>query len=70
MLNNAALRLIAAAQARRWSDKRDFHLISDVLSFLRLLYGEPNAMGNAISYAKFFSRSHRAVIRVYAQPAT
>jgi hypothetical protein len=29
------------------------------------LDGEPNAIGNAISYAKFFSRSHRAVIRVY-----
>ncbi len=25
----------------------------------------PNAMNNAIDYAKFFSRSHDAVIRVY-----
>jgi len=25
----------------------------------------PNAVSNAINYAKFFSRSHRAVIRVY-----
>jgi hypothetical protein len=31
----------------------------------RLWYGEPNAIGNAIEYAKFFSRSHTAVIRVY-----
>jgi len=36
-------------------------LISDALPFGRLWYGEPNA----ISYAKFFSRSHDAVIRVY-----
>jgi hypothetical protein len=28
-------------------------------------YGEPNAIANAISYAKFRSRSHDAVIRVY-----
>jgi hypothetical protein len=28
-------------------------------------YGEPNAISNAIGYAKFFSRSHDAVIRVY-----
>ena len=27
-------------------------------------YGEPNAISNAIGYAKFFSRSHDAVIRV------
>ena len=28
-------------------------------------YGEPNAISNAVDYAKFFSRSHDAVIRVY-----
>ena len=31
----------------------------------RLWYGEPNAIGNAIDYAKFRSPSHNAVIRVY-----
>jgi hypothetical protein len=31
----------------------------------RLCYGEPNTAANAIGYAKFFSRSHDAVIRVY-----
>ncbi len=36
-----------------------------MLPFGRLWYGEPNAVKNAISYAKFRSRSHRAVIRVY-----
>jgi len=29
------------------------------------LRGEPNAISNAINYAKFFSRSHAAVIRVF-----
>jgi len=28
-------------------------------------YGEPNAISNAIGYAKFYSRSHDAVICVY-----
>jgi hypothetical protein len=30
-----------------------------------LRYGEPHAVANAIGYAKFFIRSHAAVIRVY-----
>jgi hypothetical protein len=37
----------------------------DALPFGRLWYGEPNAASNAIGYAKFFSRPHDAVIRVY-----
>jgi len=40
-------------------------LISDVLPFGRLWYIEANAISNAIGYAKFRSRSHNAVIRVY-----
>ena len=28
-------------------------------------YGEPDAVSTAIDYAKFYSRSHRAVIRVF-----
>jgi hypothetical protein len=32
---------------------------------LRLWHAEPNAPNNAIGYAKFFSRSHDAVIRPY-----
>jgi hypothetical protein len=32
-----------------------------------LWYGEPDAITNAIGYAKFRSRSHHAVIRVYDQ---
>jgi hypothetical protein len=30
-----------------------------------LWYAEPNEITNAISYAKFYSRSHDAVIRAY-----
>jgi hypothetical protein len=47
------------------ADKRGVNLISDALPFGRLWYGEPDAIANAIGYAKFFSRSHDAVIRVY-----
>jgi hypothetical protein len=36
-----------------------------VLPFGRLLYGEPNAVSNAIGYAMHYSRSAGAVIRVY-----
>jgi hypothetical protein len=46
------------------SDKRGVDLISESLPFRRLWYGEPNAISNAIDYAKFYSRSHDAVIRV------
>jgi len=52
-------------EVRPRSDKRGFDLISDVLPFGRLWYDEPNAVSNAIGYAKFYSRSHDAVIRVY-----
>jgi hypothetical protein len=49
------------------SDKRGVDLISDALPFSRLWYGEPNAIANAIGYAKFRSRSHDAVIRVHSE---
>src|SRR6266566_238727 len=52
-------------EVRPLKDKRGVDLISDVLPFGRLWYAEPNAVSNAIKYAKFFSRSHDAVIRVY-----
>jgi len=35
------------------------------LPFGRLWYEGPDAVTNAIGYAKFYSRSHDAVIRVY-----
>jgi len=40
-------------------------LISDALPFGRLWYAEPNAISNALDYAKFRSRSDDAVIRMY-----
>jgi hypothetical protein len=46
-------------------DRCGVDLISDALPFGRLWYGEPNAVSNAIGYAKFYSRSHESVIRVY-----
>jgi hypothetical protein len=52
-------------EVRPRKDKRGVDLISDALPFGRLWYGEPNAASNAIDYAKFRSRSHDAVIRVY-----
>jgi hypothetical protein len=52
-------------EVRPRKDKRGVDLISDTLPFGRLWYAEPNAIGNAVGYAKFFSRSHPAVIRVY-----
>jgi hypothetical protein len=52
-------------QVRPRKDRRGFDLISDVLPFGRLWYGEPNAASNAIGYAQFYSRSHHAVIRIH-----
>jgi hypothetical protein len=40
-------------------------LISDALPFGRLWYGEPDAISNAVNYAKFRRRSHDSVIRAY-----
>ncbi|PYT03485.1 MAG: hypothetical protein DMF60_18235 [Acidobacteria bacterium] len=52
-------------EVRPRKDHRGVDLISDALPFGRLWYAEPNVVGNAIEYAKFYSRSHDAVIRVY-----
>jgi hypothetical protein len=52
-------------EVRPRKDHRGVDLISDALPFGRLWYGEPNAASNAVDYAKFRSRAHRAVIRVY-----
>jgi hypothetical protein len=49
-------------EARPRKDKRGFRLLSDALPFGRLWYTKPD---DAIDYAKFRSRSHHAVIRVY-----
>ena len=49
-------------EVRPRDDHRGFDLISEVLPFGRLWYTKPD---DAVSYAKFFSRSHYVVIRVY-----
>jgi len=51
-------------EVRPRNDRRGFDLISEALPFGRLWYAEPNAVSNAIGYAKHRSRSHDAVIRV------
>ena len=52
-------------EIRPRADHDGVDLISDALRFGSLWYAGPNAVSNAIGFAKFFSRSHHAVIRVY-----
>ena len=49
-------------EVRSRADKRGFDLISEALPFGKLWYCKAD---DAIGYAKFYSRSHDAVIRVY-----
>ena len=56
-----------AYEVRPRKDNRGFDLICDVLPFGRLWYTKPD---DAVDYAKFFSRSHDAVIRVVMTLAT
>jgi hypothetical protein len=52
-------------EVRPRKDKRGVDLVSDVLPFfVRLWYGGPSAISNAIGHAEHYSRSHDAVIRV------
>ena len=52
-------------EVRPRNDHRGVNLIRDALPFGRLWYAKPIAVSKAIGYAKFRSRSHGAVIRVY-----
>jgi hypothetical protein len=52
-------------EIRPRKDDRGVDLISDALPFGRLWYGEPNAVSSAVDYAKFYGRSHDAVISVF-----
>jgi hypothetical protein len=52
-------------EIRPRADKHGVDLISDVLQFSPLWFAGPNAISNAIGFAKFFSCSHHAVISVY-----
>jgi len=50
-------------EVRPRKDHRGVDLISDALPFGRLWYDTPD---NAIGYAMHYSRSHDAVVRVFA----
>ena len=52
-------------EIRPRADKHGIDLFSDVLPYSPLWYAGPTAISNAISFAKFNSGSHDAVIRVY-----
>ena len=52
--NNDAMRDRAELRPRK--DKRGGDLISDALPFGWPWYGEPNAISNAVGYAKFYNR--------------
>jgi hypothetical protein len=60
-LTGAMTSLQHVYEVRPRKDHRGVGLISDVLPFGRLWYGEPNAVSNAIGYAMHRSRSHDAV---------
>ncbi len=62
---NVVVEKMHVYEIRPRKDKRGFDLISDALPFGRLWYSEADAITNAIGYAKFYSRSHDAVIRLY-----
>ena len=51
-------------EVRPRKDKRGVDLISDALPFGRLWYGGPNAISNAVDYAKFRSHSHDAPVSI------
>ena len=57
-------------EVRPRKDKRGVDLISNVLASGTLWYGEPNGVSNAVGYAKFYSRSHPVIIRVFDESGT
>jgi hypothetical protein len=61
-ISKQAMRPTHVYEIRPRKDKRGVDLISDALPFGRLWYLDATG---AIGYAKFFSRSHDAVIHVY-----
>ena len=54
--------MVHVYEIRPRKNKRGFDLISEALPFGRLWYQDASA---AIGYAKFYSRSHDAVVRVF-----
>jgi hypothetical protein len=52
-------------EIRPRADNDGVDLVGDALPYSPLWYCGPNAISDAISHIKFFSRSHDTVIRVY-----
>src|SRR4030095_3157727 len=52
-------------EIRPRADKDGVDLVSDALPYSPMWYRGPTAITDAMDHAKFFSRSHDAVIRVY-----
>ena len=54
-------------EIRPRSDKHGVDLVGDALPYSPMWYRGPKAINDAIDHAKFFSRSHDAVVRIYDQ---
>jgi hypothetical protein len=54
-------------EIRPRADKHGVNLVGDALPYSPMWYRGPKAIIDAIDHAKFFSRSHDAVIRIYDQ---
>ncbi len=52
-------------EIRPRKDRRGFDLIGDRLPLGPLWFEGPEGIGNAVNYAKFCSRSHPVIIRVF-----
>jgi len=65
LLRDEAMReLNHVYEIRPRRDHRGVDLVSDALPFGGLRYSGPDAVGNAIDYAKFYSRSHDAPVSI------
>ena len=54
-------------EIRPRADRNGVNLVSDALPYSPMWYRGPKAITDAIDHAKFFSRSHDAVVRIYDQ---
>jgi len=63
-LRPTAVHSMHVYEVRPRKDSRGVDLISDALSYSPLWYAGPNAISNAIDYAKHRSRSHDAPVSI------
>ena len=54
-------------EIRPRADKHGVDLVGDALPYSPMWYRGPKAITDAIDHAKFFSRSHDSVVRIYDQ---